>query len=88
MSIFKGRTAVLATMHGKEKLIAPILERELGIKIILPTNFNSDQFGTFTKDIKRTGNQLEAARNKAFAAMKIMNIDLGIASDVIRDFLA
>jgi predicted Zn-ribbon and HTH transcriptional regulator len=81
MSLFKGRTAVLATMHGKEEVIVPILEKELGLKIIIPDNFNTDQFGTFTMDIPRAGNQLEAARNKALAAMKTMGIDLGIASE-------
>ncbi len=79
--IFNGRTAVLATMHGKEKVIAPILESELGIKIILPHNFDSDQFGTFTRDRARTGNQLEAARLKAHAAMKLAGVDIGIANE-------
>ncbi len=79
--IFNGRTAVLATMHGKEKVIAPILESELGIKIILPPNFDSDQFGTFTRDKARTGNQLEAARLKAHAAMKLAGVDIGIANE-------
>jgi len=81
MSLFNGRTAVLATMHGKEKVIASILEKELGLKIIIPDNFDTDQFGTFTMDIPRTGNQIESARNKAIAAMKLMGIDLGIASE-------
>jgi uncharacterized protein with PIN domain len=79
--MFRGRVAVLATMHGKEKVIAPILEKELGIKVILPPNFDSDQFGTFTGDKERTGNQLEAARLKAQAAMRLTGVDIGIASE-------
>lgn len=81
MSHFKDRTAVLATMHGKEKVITPILEEKLGIKVVLPKNFDSDQFGTFTRDIARAGNQLEAARRKAKTAMEIIGVDLGIASE-------
>ncbi|MCU0660661.1 MAG: hypothetical protein MUD00_03580 [Candidatus Pacebacteria bacterium] len=81
MSFFEGRKAVLATMHGKEKAIVPILEKELGLQIVVPEHFDTDQFGTFTREIKRTGNQLEAARRKAQAAMKITGIDLGIASE-------
>jgi hypothetical protein len=81
MSFLKGRKAVLATMHGKEKVIVPILEKEFGLKIIVPENFDTDQFGTFTMDIARSGNQLEAARLKVQAAMRIMNIDLGIVSE-------
>lgn len=72
---------MLATMHGKERVIAPILERELGLKVLVPENFDTDQFGTFTMDIPRTGNQLEAARLKVRAAMKATCIDLGIASE-------
>ena len=81
MTYFKGRTAVLATMHGKEKVIAPILEHTLGIKVVLPKDFDSDQFGTFTRDIARTGNQLEAARRKAKTAMTMLGLDLAIASE-------
>ena len=32
MDIFKGRKIVIATMHGKEKVIAPLLEKELGVE--------------------------------------------------------
>ncbi len=79
--IFHGRTVVLATMHGKEKVIVPILESELGVKVILPENFDSDQFGTFTGDTARTGNQLEAARLKVQSAMKLTGAGIGIASE-------
>jgi hypothetical protein len=80
-NFFEGRTVVLATMHGKEKVIAPILEKELGVKVIIPQNFDSDQFGTFTRDKARTGSQLEAARFKALAAMKLTGADIGVASE-------
>ncbi|MBM7615775.1 DUF6671 family protein [Alkaliphilus hydrothermalis] len=78
---FKGRTGVLATMHKKEEVIAPILEKDLGIKITIPKDFNTDVFGTFTKDIDRRGNQLEAAKYKAEAAMALEDKTIGIASE-------
>ncbi len=81
MQIFNGRKIVLATMHKKEKVIAPILKKELKLKIIIPKNFNTDNFGTFTREIKRAGDQLEAARKKAEEAMYITGLDLGIASE-------
>jgi len=80
-SFFNGRRGVLATMHNKEEVIVPMLEKELGIEITVPKGFNSDEFGTFTKDIDRRGNQLEAARYKAEAAMDLENKTLGIASE-------
>jgi len=55
--LFSDRLAVLATMHQKERVIAPLLERELGIKVIVPPDFNTDIFGTFTREVKRPGTQ-------------------------------
>ncbi len=78
---FKGRTLVLATKHEKEKVMAQILEKELGVKVVVPVDFDTDQFGTFTREIKRTGDQLEAARHKALAGMAHAGIDLGVSSE-------
>ncbi|MDQ0255712.1 ribosomal protein S27AE [Evansella vedderi] len=80
-TIFHGRTGVLATMHEKEKVIAPILERELGIKLMVPTNLNTDNFGTFTREVIRTGNQLEAARLKAKEGLQLTGEKLGFSSE-------
>lgn len=78
---WKNRPCVLATMHHKEKVIAPLLQRELGISVTVPPNFNTDQFGTFTRNIARVGNQLEAARKKARSAMEQTGFDVGVASE-------
>ena len=75
------RTAILATKHQKEKVIAPLFAREFGVKVIVSPNFDSDRFGTFTRDIPRTGNQLEAARHKAKAVLKLTGESLAIASE-------
>ncbi|RUR76773.1 DUF6671 family protein [Chlorogloeopsis fritschii PCC 9212] len=80
-SLFTNRIAVLATMHQKEKVIAPILEAELGIKVIVPQDFNTDAFGTFTREIKRPGNQIEAARLKAQKALELTGETLAISSE-------
>ncbi|MBD2409826.1 hypothetical protein FACHB389_10350 [Nostoc calcicola FACHB-389] len=80
-SLFTNRVAVVATMHQKEKAIAPILEAELGVKILVPQDFNTDVFGTFTRDIKRPGNQIEAAKLKAKKALELTGETLAIASE-------
>jgi hypothetical protein len=49
--LFKGRNLVIATLHGKEKVIAPLLEHALGVKIIVPEKFDTDQYGTFSGEI-------------------------------------
>jgi hypothetical protein len=80
-SFFTKRMGILATMHQKEKVIAPLLEQELGIKVIVPTNFDTDIFGTFTREIKRQGTQIEAARLKAEKALQLTHQTLAFASE-------
>ncbi len=75
------RVAVLATMHQKERVMAPILERELGVKIIVPADFDTDKFGTFTREVKRLGTQIEAVRLKATKALEIAGETLAFASE-------
>ncbi|OKH32073.1 hypothetical protein NIES2119_27330 [[Phormidium ambiguum] IAM M-71] len=80
-SLFVDRIAVIATMHKKEEAIAPILAKELGIKAIVPSTFDSDKFGTFTREIKRLGTQIEAAKIKAEQALNITGETLAISSE-------
>jgi hypothetical protein len=68
-------------MHKKEVVIAPALANGLGITTIVPEDFNTDTFGTFTRDIARTGNQHDTACAKAQAAMEHMGLDLAIVSE-------
>lgn len=81
MSLFQGRTIVIATMHGKESVIAPLLEKYLGVNPVLIENFNTDKYGTFSGEIKRYGSQLEAVKKKALVAMELAQTDLVIASE-------
>ena len=77
---YAGRTAVLATMHGKLPLIGPILERAIGMRVI-DISVNTDMFGTFTGDIERRGSPLETAIAKARLGMNASGLSLGLASE-------
>lgn len=81
MEVFKDRTLVLATMHQKERAIAPLLTQEIGLNVVVPPDFNTDRFGTFTREIKRWGTQLEVARQKAKAVLEMTGESLAIASE-------
>jgi len=72
---------VLATMHQKETVMAPLLEQALAIEVRVPSNFNSDRFGTFTRDIDRPADQIETAKLKALAALELTGETLAIASE-------
>lgn len=78
---FTGRTAALGTKHGKERVIAPLLDEHLGVRVVVPDGFDTDRFGTFTRDVDRAGDQLEAARRKAVAAMDCTGHAIGLASE-------
>jgi hypothetical protein len=78
---FCDRIAVIATMHRKELAIAPILETSLGVRVTVPQDFDSDIFGTFTRDIDRPANQVETAKLKAEKALELVDADLAIASE-------
>lgn len=78
---FAGRKAALLTKHKKEEVITPVLEKGAGCQIILESNYDTDLYGTFTREIPRLGTQLEAARNKAHKGMELKETDLGIASE-------
>ena len=79
--MFKGRDLVIASKHAKEKVIAPIVEKELGIKCFVSLDLDTDLLGTFTGEIERKDDPISSARNKCFMAMEMTNCDLAIASE-------
>ena len=79
--MFKGRKLLIATKHQKEKVIAPLLQKELGVECIVPDNFDTDVLGTFTGEVERKDDPITTARNKCLLAMELYNCDLGIASE-------
>ena len=79
---YHNTAAVLTTMHGKEKVISPVLEDSLGLVVSLATGVNTDCFGTFSREIERTGSQLDAARAKISAGFNVTPwARVGLASE-------
>lgn len=77
-----GARAVLATMHGKERAIAPLAARFLGLDAHLAEGLDTDRFGTFSREIARAGTPREAARAKIAAAFKLAgDARVGLASE-------
>lgn len=76
-----GQTIALLTRHGKERVIAPALEPALGCRIEVVDSYDTDQLGTFTREIPRAGTQLEAARRKARIGMELSGSSFGLASE-------
>lgn len=75
------RHAVLATMHGKEEAIAPVLRDRLGLIVSSAPDIDTDAPGTFTGEIPRAGTIREAAIAKARLGMKATGLPIGLASE-------
>jgi hypothetical protein len=77
----RGRRLAFLTKHGKETVVGPVLERALGCRVELATGFDTDAFGTFTRETPRAGTQLEAARKKARKAIELSGARAGLGSE-------
>lgn len=78
---YTGQRVALLTQHGKERVIAPVLEPALGCRVERVAGYDTDLLGTFTRDIPRAGTQIEAARRKARIGMELSGLPLGLASE-------
>jgi hypothetical protein len=80
-TFYAGERVALLTRHGKEAVIAPVLEPELCCVIQHVSGYDTDRLGTFTREIARDGSQIEAARRKARIGMELAKVPLGMASE-------
>jgi len=79
--MFDNRTLVIATRHGKERVIAPILEGALGVRCTTCDTLDTDLLGTFTGEVERTLDPVATAREKCARAMRETGCDLSVASE-------
>jgi hypothetical protein len=81
MNWFANRTLVIATQHGKEKVIAPLLEHAFSLHCVIPEQLNTDLLGTFSGEIERQKSPLETARLKGREAALLLKADLVLSSE-------
>lgn len=78
---FEDRKLVIATMHHKERVIAPILEKKLRVNCFVAEKLDTDAFGTFSGDVHRNLSPVDTLRAKCNAAMNLTKCDLAVASE-------
>ncbi len=81
MKHWADQRVALLTQHGKQQVIAPVLEPALACVVHHVADFDTDQLGTFTRDVPRPGSQLDAARKKARMGMSLSGLPVGLASE-------
>ena len=62
---YQGRQVAILTQHGKQDLVRGPLEAALGCQLVHTDGYDTDQLGTFTRELTRAGSQLDAARKKS-----------------------
>jgi hypothetical protein len=80
-NVFKDRKILIVTKHHKEKVIAPLLENELGLRCFTSEKFDTDSLGTFSGEIPRKNDPLTTLRQKCQLAMEIEGFELAIATE-------
>ena len=80
MHPYRGRTASLATRHGKLVAIAPAFRAPIGLEVV-SVDVDTDSLGTFVGDRPRHGSQRETAVAKARLGMAESGLTLGIATE-------
>lgn len=80
-NFFNGRDLIIATMHKKEEVMAPLFYNMLGVNVIVPEGLDTDLFGTFAGEIEREADPVKTARKKCLAAYEKYNCSLVIASE-------
>ncbi|MEU2703056.1 DUF6671 family protein [Micromonospora aurantiaca (nom. illeg.)] len=79
-SPFHGVVACLATMHGKQWALRPLLRRRLGMSVrVAPVD--TDALGTFTGEVRRVGSARETVVRKARLGMAATGSVVGLASE-------
>jgi len=81
MKLFHQRNIVIATMHEKEAVIAPLLESSFKMHCSVPTHLNTDLLGTFSGERERKDSPIATALKKCNLAMDEIGYDLAIASE-------
>lgn len=78
---YAGRPIALASLHGKQRILARPLWHGLGLTLHHAASVNTDLLGTFAGEQARTADAPSTCRQKAEIALQALGFDLGIASE-------
>ena len=80
MHPYRNQPAILTTKHDKLSLIAPSMQSEVDLEVT-DINLDTDQLGTFSGEISRSGSPIETAIAKAKLGIEATGIPIGLASE-------
>lgn len=78
---YQDKKILFVTKHGKEKQADRLFRSGLGADLIASDDIDTDRLGTFSGEIERSGNALEAAAQKCRLGLDQTGMNIGIASE-------
>lgn len=78
---YQHQSVSFLTKHGKQRVIAPVLEQALGCQVCWVDGFDTDTLGSFSRETPRVTSALETCRHKAEIGMGLAHTSLGLASE-------
>ena len=78
---YAGRAIALLTQHGKQHILRDTFTAPLQAELVHTDAFDTDQLGSFTREIPRAESALATARRKAELAMQLTGLDCALASE-------
>jgi hypothetical protein len=81
MNEYKNKKILVITKHQKEKAIGPVIQQQLGAEVHCISNFDTDQFGTFSGNIPRLTTPKDTVRDKCLSGLMASNYMVGIATE-------
>tara|TARA_B100000508_G_scaffold141026_1_gene145304 strand:- start:87722 stop:88555 length:834 start_codon:yes stop_codon:yes gene_type:complete len=79
--MYKKERVFIATRHKKEQVIAPIFQQVFDARPFVSSFINTDQFGTFTREIIRKDDPITTLRRKCEYGYKTSGCPLVVASE-------
>lgn len=79
-ALYQQRVGLL-TLHGKEKVIAPLLAQHFNASLTVTQAFDTDSLGTFSGEIERELTPKDCAVKKAVLATELTGLSFGLGSE-------
>lgn len=78
---YTGRLIAMASLHGKQRILARPLWCGLGLRLCHASCVDTDRFGSFSGEQNRSDDAPTTCQRKAEAALEALGLELGIASE-------
>lgn len=79
--LYHHQTILLASKHAKETVLAPLFQETFNSQLIVPSDFDTDQFGTFCGQTERQHSAIDTCVLKARTAAKQYGHSFAIATE-------